>query len=262
MLPIVRVATSALLFFLLYYTGIFALLLLLVSWLVNLCLLIFVSWAAGRTLANKFLIPRLPKTETKNRAVIVTGCDSGFGYLTALKLNREGFYVFATVFNPEGEGAKKLLKNAFKKDRIKIVQLDVTKEEEVLRLHEDVNKVLNSDAPVNELFAVVNNAGILLNRGVEYAKAPSVDDFKRMFEVNLFGMVRMTRMFLPLIRKSRGRVVNINSQVRCRLSTPKQKYSFFPSLRNRPHDRRRPHSSVTRVRKQLPASSRRDCRQS
>lgn len=212
MLPVVRVATSILVFLTLYYTGLFGLLLPLVSWLVNLCLLIFVSWAAGRTIANKYLIPRLPKTDTKNKAVIVTGCDSGFGYLTALKLNKEGFFVFATVINDEGEGAKKLLKSVQKKDRIKIVKLDVTKEEDIIRLHEEVNKFLNSGGPVNQLFGLVNNAGILLNRGVEYAKAPSVDDFKKMFEVNLFGMVRMSRMFLPLLRKSNGRIVNISSQ--------------------------------------------------
>jgi NAD(P)-dependent dehydrogenase (short-subunit alcohol dehydrogenase family) len=213
MLPIVRVSTSILVFVALYFTGLFSLLLPLVSWLVNLGLLIVVSWAAGRTLANKYILPQLPKTDTKDKAVIVTGCDSGFGYLTALKLNKEGFHVVATVFDAEGAGAKKLKANANKKDRLTVTRLDVTKEEDISRLHDEVNQLLTSGGPVNQLFGLVNNAGILLNRGIEYAKAPSVEDFKRQFDVNVYGMVRMTRMFLPLLRKSSGRIVNIASQV-------------------------------------------------
>lgn len=213
-MTLVRLSLSALTFVLLYWTGVFCLLLPLVSWLVNLCLLLVVSWSVGTTVARKYVLPRLPQTDTKQRAVIVTGCDSGFGYYSALKLNEEGFYVFATVINDQSDGASKLKKNARHKDRLQVVRVDVTKDDDIRSLHTQVNTLIDSsDNSVNQLFGLVNNAGILLNRAIEFAKAPSIHDFERMFEVNTYGVVRMTRMFLPLIRKSKGRIVNVSSQV-------------------------------------------------
>lgn len=59
-----------------------------------------------------------------------------------------------------------------------------------------------------ELWAIVNNAGIL--RGFE-VELTDMEDFKATMEVNAFGPVRITKAFLPLLRLSRGRVVNLTS---------------------------------------------------
>ena len=59
-----------------------------------------------------------------------------------------------------------------------------------------------------ELWAIVNNAGILKGFDVELT---DLDEFREVMEVNAFGPVRVTKAFLPLLRQSRGRVVNLTS---------------------------------------------------
>lgn len=63
------------------------------------------------------------------RAVLVTGCDSGFGHHLAKKLDSMGFTVFAGCLCAEGPGAQSLVEEC--SDRMKVLQLDVTKDEDV-----------------------------------------------------------------------------------------------------------------------------------
>jgi len=58
------------------------------------------------------------------------------------------------------------------------------------------------------LWGLVNNAGILDVRPIEWAPLTT---FKRMADVNLWGMIDVTKTFLPLVKKARGRVVNFSS---------------------------------------------------
>jgi NAD(P)-dependent dehydrogenase (short-subunit alcohol dehydrogenase family) len=92
--------------------------------------------------------------------------------------------------------------------------LDVTKEEDILAANEAVKSFLaDSTTGISQLHSIVNNAGIMFTGSVEMYDAPKVDDFYKMMDVNFYGMVRVTRMFLPLIRKSRGRIINVTSSV-------------------------------------------------
>ena len=208
---LVKTATTLVLIVVFYKSS--DILLPLVNFLTNWIIVLIASWFGGSFIAKKFILPHLPKLDTTHKAIIVTGCDTGFGHKTALRLNQEGFFVFACCLNSESEGAKKLTKNAHMKDRMKVIQVDVTKEKDVIKARAVVDEVISSDKNnITELYAIVNNAGILINSGLEWAAAPSVDDYSKMMEVNFFGVVRMTRMFLPLIRKSKGRVVNVASQ--------------------------------------------------
>ena len=58
------------------------------------------------------------------------------------------------------------------------------------------------------LWGLVNNAGILDIRPIEWAP---LDVFKRLADVNLWGMIDVTKIFLPSVKKARGRVVNFSS---------------------------------------------------
>ena len=58
------------------------------------------------------------------------------------------------------------------------------------------------------LWGLVNNAGILDIRPIEWA---SLDIFKRLADVNLWGMIDVTKIFLPSVKEARGRVVNFSS---------------------------------------------------
>ena len=181
------------------------------SWATNFFVLLLIAWTSGKYLTKKFVLPKLPQVPGKGKAVLVTGCDSGFGHSIALNLKKAGFHVFACCFDPEGEGAKSLISRSQGRN-LTVISLDVTKEDSIKKCYEVVHGFLKDSAnDVKELFAVVNNAGIAECRAIEMMTPPQVRDFQRILDVNLLGIVRVTRMFLPLVRQSKGRIINMSS---------------------------------------------------
>ncbi|TNN24679.1 D-beta-hydroxybutyrate dehydrogenase, mitochondrial [Liparis tanakae] len=131
----------------------------------------------------------------RGRAVLITGCDSGFGHALALRLDRSGFVVFAGCLAPGGGGARALA--AESSGSLRILQMDVTSDEDVQR----AKKIVQENLPEKGLWAVVNNAGVSDWAEIEWS---SVGDFQDMLDVNLFGAIRTAIAFLPLVRASRG----------------------------------------------------------
>ena len=86
---------------------------------------------------------------------------------------------------------------------LRILKLDVTKQEDAENAAKEIAK---SKIP---LWSVVNNAGIAV--GVPFDWGNDVDEYKKVFEVNVFGMVRVTKQCIPLLRQSRGRIINVSS---------------------------------------------------
>ncbi|GIX87965.1 3 beta-hydroxysteroid dehydrogenase dhs-16 [Caerostris extrusa] len=84
------------------------------------------------------------------------------------------------------------------------LSLDVTQDDSVQKAKEFVEKNLEKC----ELWAVVNNAGIYKGMIAEFTK---ISDFHDLLNVNALGQVRVAKAFLPLIRKSTGRIINVNS---------------------------------------------------
>ncbi|CAI5673099.1 unnamed protein product [Oreochromis niloticus] len=103
-----------------------------------------------------------------------------------------------------GDGAKEL--EELHSDRMKVVQLDVCNEEQVNKAVEHIKESLGESEAV--LWAVVNNAGVSTFGEVEFT---SMDTYKHVSEVNLWGTIRVTKAVLPLIRRAKGRVVNVAS---------------------------------------------------
>ncbi|GBM39191.1 Estradiol 17-beta-dehydrogenase 2 [Araneus ventricosus] len=136
------------------------------------------------------------------KAVFITGCDTGFGNALAKRLDSKGFHVFATCLFPAGTGATEL--KASCSNRLHVLHMDVTKDESVKKAFEYVKQNLGS----YELWAVVNNAGIVKGFTVDFS---SVDDFRDCIDVNFLGSVRVTKAFLPLLRQTKGRIVNVTS---------------------------------------------------
>src|SRR3954447_18741885 len=130
--------------------------------------------------------------------VLVTGASTGIGEATALQLQKAGFRVFAGVRKPE-DGDR------LRAAGVTVIQpLDVTKPEDVAAAVDTVEQALNG-APLR---GIVNNAGIGIGGPLE---ALDLDDFRRTIEVNTTSQLAVTRAFLPLLRKSKGRVVNMSS---------------------------------------------------
>ncbi|XP_004577864.2 D-beta-hydroxybutyrate dehydrogenase, mitochondrial [Ochotona princeps] len=143
-----------------------------------------------------------------SKAVLVTGCDSGFGFSLAKHLHSKGFLVFAgCLLKDKGDaGAKEL--DSLNSERLRTIQLNVCNGEEVEKAVEAVRSSLKD--PEKGMWGLVNNAGISTFGEVEFT---SMETYKEVAEVNLWGTVRMTKSFLPLIRRAKGRVVNISSML-------------------------------------------------
>src|SRR3954451_15254653 len=131
-------------------------------------------------------------------AVLITGASTGIGEATALRLQKAGFRVFAGVRKPE-DG------NRLRSAGVTVVQpFDVTKQEDIDAAVRTVEQELNG----SPLRGIVNNAGIGIGGPPE---ALALDDFRRTIEVNTTGQLAVTKAFLPLLRRSRGRIVNMSS---------------------------------------------------
>jgi len=144
------------------------------------------------------------KIDPTDKAVFITGCDSGFGHALALHLDKIGFTVFAGCLIKDGQGAKDLRLAASKK--LQIVGVDVSKDSDVIQ----AEKFVRTNLPKGITFwGLVNNAGI--GGGMVPLEWLSMEQFSKTLDVNLMGTVRTCKAFLPLIRKYKGRVVNVSS---------------------------------------------------
>lgn len=135
--------------------------------------------------------------------MLITGCDSGFGNLLARKLDKRGMRVLATCLTEQG--ADNLKKET--SSRLQTVILDIGNSNSVQSAAKWVSDVLGGKG----LWGLVNNAGT----GMPGAPNEwlSRDDFARVLNVNLLGPIDVTLRLLPLIRKSKGRIVNVSSIV-------------------------------------------------
>lgn len=135
--------------------------------------------------------------------VIITGCDSGFGYLTAVELSKQGYHVIATCMTVEG--ASKI------KDTVAaVVYCDVTKEECIIELSSVVNHYMEEHKEKKlKLWSLINNAGICATGYIDWTP---MEVYRNVMEVNYFAPIRLTKEFLPLLKRANGaRIVNLSS---------------------------------------------------
>jgi len=129
-------------------------------------------------------------------AVLITGCSSGIGRATALRLARRGHTVYASARRPESIAD-------LERSGCRVLALDVTDEASMAGA---VHAVETEHGAVG---ALVNNAGYSQSGAVE---SVPLDVVRRQFETNVFGLVRMCQLVLPAMRAQRaGRIVNVSS---------------------------------------------------
>lgn len=134
------------------------------------------------------------------KSVLITGASTGIGRASALRLDAEGWRVFAGVRREEDAASLQ----AAGSDRLVPLMLDVTDSGQVAAAAERIA----ADAEKTGLDGLVNNAGIAVPGPLE---ALPIDDFRRQIEVNLTAHVAVTQAMLPQIRAARGRIVFITS---------------------------------------------------
>ena len=132
-------------------------------------------------------------------AVVITGASTGIGHASALHLASLGFKVFAGVRRDEDADRLRAVANG----SIEPVHIDVTDQASI-----DAAAGRVREATGGSIAGLVNNAGIAVPGPLEHLP---VDEFRRQLEVNVTGQVAVTQAFLPMLRPSRGRIVNIGS---------------------------------------------------
>jgi len=159
-----------------------------------------VGVAVVYSLLIRLLIPSFPVH--KGGVVVITGASTGIGHDAALELDKAGYTVFAGV---RRQADLELLKSEGSV-RLHPIILDVTSSSDIENVLQTVKSFLSySGLP---LAGLVNNAGICYLGPLEYSDQQKD---RRSFDVNVFGLMDITRVFIPLLRQSKGRIVNIGS---------------------------------------------------
>ena len=154
-----------------------------------------------------YLLNQIHETDQINQmkqinqmAVVVTGASTGIGAACALDCASRGMMVFAGVRDPlagealAAKGGPSLIP----------IMLDVTDEPSITRSVEVVQRVVGEGG----LGGLVNNAGIAIGSPLEVIP---LSQLRKQLEVNVIGQIAVTQAFLPLLRRGRGRIVNMGS---------------------------------------------------
>lgn len=130
------------------------------------------------------------------KVILITGASSGMGKSTAHNLHQKGYKVY-------GAARRTDKMKDLEKIGVEILQLDLTNDDSIVQA---VDAILKKEGRIDVL---VNNAGYGSYGSVEEV---SIEEAKRQFEVNMFGLARITQLVLPTMRKQKsGRIVNISS---------------------------------------------------
>jgi NAD(P)-dependent dehydrogenase (short-subunit alcohol dehydrogenase family) len=146
--------------------------------------------------AGEDSLAAFPKNTDGRKAVLITGASTGIGRVTAERLARSGHLVYAGARKQADIAALNAIPN------IRALRLDVTRQDEIDAAYELVR------AQGLGLWGLVNNAGI--NR-IDPLIEVDMEDLQLLFDVNVFGVARVTKTFAPLIIDSKGRVVVVSS---------------------------------------------------
>jgi NAD(P)-dependent dehydrogenase (short-subunit alcohol dehydrogenase family) len=151
----------------------------------------------------------IKKIKKMSKKILITGASGGFGVLTVEKLLANGHKVAAAMRDINGRN-----KNTAEKLSALgavIVELDVTKDDSVT---DGVNSAI---AQLDGLDVLMNNAGIGSAGMLEFF---TTDDFKKLYEVNVFGVQRMNRAVVPYFRKQKSGLIVYTSSLLGRITLP------------------------------------------
>ena len=132
------------------------------------------------------------------KVALITGASSGIGASAADLLKENGFTVYGAARRVDK------MKDLESKG-VSTIELDVTKEESIVKC---VNTIIEKEGSIDVL---INNAGYGSYGAIEDVP---LEEARRQFDVNIFGLARLTQLVLPKMRENRfGKIVNISSTV-------------------------------------------------
>ncbi|MEK7432641.1 MAG: SDR family oxidoreductase [Cyanobacteriota bacterium] len=148
-----------------------------------------------------YLYKKSQKIETnfEERFVVVTGASTGIGRSIAEELSQNGYKVFATVRkDSDFETLSKLSTNLIP------IKMDVTDHDSIIKAKEVIKDYLGE----KKLYSLINNAGIAVGGPMELI---NIDEVKRQFDVNYFGVLDTTQIFFDLLDKNNSKIINMSS---------------------------------------------------
>ena len=141
-----------------------------------------------------------PRAASHRSAVLVTGASSGIGRACALTLAAEGFCVVAGVRSMQD--AEALKESA--QGNLSTLLLDITDANQLAH----AASLLSNELRESGLGGLINNAGICVTGPLEYVP---IESLRVQLEVNVVAQIAVTQAMLPLLRRGKGRIVNIGS---------------------------------------------------
>lgn len=159
--------------------------------------------------------PRVYQFPASNRTILLTGCDSGLGYATALHLHREGAQVIAACLTHEGaraieaQAAKHQQRDTGGGGSFRTIMIDVTSPPSI-----EAAVTRMSELAPHGIDVLVNNAGTM--SGSNLFDLTPLPTFQHTLDVNFFGVIRMCKALMPLLKRrarlaSGVRIVNVSS---------------------------------------------------
>jgi NAD(P)-dependent dehydrogenase (short-subunit alcohol dehydrogenase family) len=138
-----------------------------------------------------------------HKIAVVTGANSGFGFLSTLGLAQLGYKVIASMRDPQKGSALLQRAEELKVGHlVEIHPLDVTSEASIKEFSTSLNDL-------GSVHILLNNAGFA---GAGFAEEVTIDEFREQFETNVFGVMRMTQIVLPYMRnQGEGKIINMSS---------------------------------------------------
>jgi NAD(P)-dependent dehydrogenase (short-subunit alcohol dehydrogenase family) len=150
----------------------------------------------------KLCIINLKEYIMSKKIVLITGTNSGFGWLTAKSVAALGHTVYATMRDTQGKNSDKA-KALSEIENITVLDVTLTDEDSVKNA---IDTIISKEGTIDIL---VNNAGFARN-GV--AESFTTDDVQEMFDINVISPWRLMKLVLPFMRKqSEGLIINVSS---------------------------------------------------
>lgn len=187
----------------------------LLFWVIK-CLLLYFGLVVGlhcisRTV--KIVLARYwKKPVSGSQAVLISGATSGIGLAVAKHLYKVGYSVIIGYYNSQEPGFEELKQLAIERKKINreqkilFVELDVRSKTSTAEAYKKCTKLLSEHN--FELYALINNAGLGSLQPFAWLQRSRIED---LIGTNLIGTLLMTREFLPLLVKSKGRILNVSS---------------------------------------------------
>lgn len=142
------------------------------------------------------------------KCVLITGCDTGFGHVTALHLNEVGYTVFAGCLRGDGDGANRLRQQCKHPEKMHVLSFDVCSDKDISSVYQVIEN--HTETTGEKMHALINNAGIAFWGPLEWGSFEQ--DVTPVVNVDMAAVLKVSLKFIPLLRRTQeSRIIYMTS---------------------------------------------------